>query len=140
MGWTGRSLLHALLESLPTTMAEAEAYFGAISSGGDAVLGHLISLALTGVVVAAGIRSGIERLSRWGLPLLFLLLLGLAISVVLVHVVNPQSFHWTMDLVLPWARLALLCAAVVAAGVVTAAWTARRAASRSAVLSVKEDW
>lgn len=79
MGWTGRSLLHALLENLPATMAEAEAYFGAISSGGDAVLGHLISLALTGVVVAAGIRSGIERLSRWGLPLLFLLLLGLAI-------------------------------------------------------------
>jgi len=68
------------------------------------------------------------------------LLLGLAISVVLVHVVNPQSFHWTMDLVLPWARLALLCAAVVAAGTLTAAWTARRAASRSAVLSVKEDW
>ena len=68
------------------------------------------------------------------------LLLGLAISVVLVHVVNPQSFHWTMDLVLPWARLALLCTAVVAAGALTAAWTARRAASRSAVLSVKEDW
>jgi len=68
------------------------------------------------------------------------LLLGLAISVVLVHVVNPQSFHWTMDLVLPWARLALLCMAVVGAGALTAAWTARRAASRSAVLSVKEDW
>jgi len=68
------------------------------------------------------------------------LLLGLAISVVLVHVVNPQSFHWTMELVLPWARLVLLCAAVVAAGTLTAAWTARRAASRQAVLSVKEDW
>ena len=68
------------------------------------------------------------------------LMLGLAISVVLVHVVNPQSFHWTMELVLPWARLALLCAAVVAAGTLTAAWPARRAASRSAVLSVKEDW
>ena len=68
------------------------------------------------------------------------LVLGLAISVVLVHVVNPQSFHWTMDLVLPWARLALLCTAVVAAGALTAAWTARRAASHSAVLSVKEDW
>ena len=26
------------------------------------------------------------------------LVLGLAVSVVLVHVVNPQSFHWTMDL------------------------------------------
>ena len=79
MGWTGRSLLHALLESLPASMAEAEAYFGAISSGGDAVLGHLLSLALTGTVVAAGIRGGIERLSRWGMPLLFLLLLVLAL-------------------------------------------------------------
>ena len=31
-------------------------------------------------------------------------LLGLAVSVVLVHVVNPQSFHWTMDLRVPLAR------------------------------------
>jgi NSS family neurotransmitter:Na+ symporter len=79
MGWTGRSLLHALLEPLPADMAAAKDYFTAISSGGDAVLGHLISLALTGVVVAAGIRGGIERLSRWGMPLLFLLLAALAI-------------------------------------------------------------
>jgi putative ABC transport system permease protein len=68
------------------------------------------------------------------------LALGLAISVVLVKVVNPQSFHWSMDLVLPHARLALLCAAVMAAGIGTAAFSARAAASRSAVLSVKEDW
>ena len=40
----------------------------------------------------------------------------------------------------PWGRLALLCAAVVAAGTVTAAIAARRAASRDAVLAVKEDW
>lgn len=79
MGWTGRSLLHALITSLPASMAEAEAYFNAISGGGDAVLGHLLSLALAGAVVAAGIRGGIERLSRWGIPLLFLLLLGLAL-------------------------------------------------------------
>ena len=68
------------------------------------------------------------------------LALGVAISLVLVFVVNPQSFHWTMDLVLPWARLALLCAAVLVAGVATAAFSARSAAGRSAVLSVKEDW
>jgi putative ABC transport system permease protein len=68
------------------------------------------------------------------------LLLGLAVSVVLVHVVNPQSFHWTMDLVLPAPRLALLCAAVLAAGVATAAFVARGAASGAAVRSVKEDW
>jgi putative ABC transport system permease protein len=68
------------------------------------------------------------------------LLLGLAISLVLVFVVNPQSFHWSMDLVLPYGRLALLCAAVLIAGTATAAFSARRAAGRAAVLSVKEDW
>ena len=66
--------------------------------------------------------------------------LGLAVAVVLVHVVNPQSFHWTMDLMLPWARLVALCAAVVAAGTVTAWLAGRAAASRDAVLAVKEDW
>jgi len=68
------------------------------------------------------------------------LALGVAISVVLVHVVNPQSFHWTMALVLPGGRLAALAAAVAVAGVLTAAASARGAAGRAAVLSVKEDW
>jgi putative ABC transport system permease protein len=68
------------------------------------------------------------------------LLLGLAVSVVLVKVVNPQSFHWTMDLLLPWLRLAALCAAVMAAGTLTAWLAARGAAGREMALSVKEDW
>jgi putative ABC transport system permease protein len=68
------------------------------------------------------------------------LVLGVAVSMVLVFVVNPQSFHWTMDLVLPWGRLALLAGAVLLAGTATAAFSARRAAGRAAVLSVKEDW
>jgi len=68
------------------------------------------------------------------------LLLGLAVAVVLVHVVNPQSFHWTMDLLVPWARLLGLCAAVVVAGTLTAWLAGRAAASRDAVLAVKEDW
>ena len=66
--------------------------------------------------------------------------LGLAVSAVLVHVVNPQSFHWTMDLVVPWGRLGVLCAAVVLAGSLTAAISARAAVSTDAVRSVKEDW
>ncbi len=68
------------------------------------------------------------------------LALGLGVSVVLVHVVNPQSFHWTMDLLVPWVRLLALCAAVVAAGTLTAWAAGRAAASRDAVLAVKEDW
>ena len=55
----------------------------------------------------------------------------LAVAVVLVHVVNPQSFHWTMELALPWARLAALAGAVVLAGTATA-WLAGRAAAGGA--------
>lgn len=68
------------------------------------------------------------------------LALGLAVSTVLVHVVNPQSFHWTMDMRLPALRLALLCAAVVVAGTLTAWLAGHAAAGRDAVLAVKEDW
>lgn len=68
------------------------------------------------------------------------LVLGLAVAVVLVHVVNPQSFHWTMDLLVPWGRLAVLCLAVVIAGTLTARVAGGAAATRDAVLAVKEDW
>jgi putative ABC transport system permease protein len=68
------------------------------------------------------------------------LVLGLAVSVVLVHVVNPQSFHWTMDLLVPWGRLIALCAAVLAAGTITAWLAGRAAAGHDAVMAVKEDW
>jgi putative ABC transport system permease protein len=66
--------------------------------------------------------------------------LGLAVSLVLVHVVNPQSFHWTMDLVLPWLRLLGLCTLVMLAGTATAWLAGRAAAGKDAVLAVKEDW
>ena len=68
------------------------------------------------------------------------LALGLGVSVILVHIVNPQSFHWTMDLLVPWARLATLCVAMVVAGTFTAWLAARAAAGADAVLAVKEDW
>ena len=66
--------------------------------------------------------------------------LGLLVSGILVHVVNPQSFHWTMDMTIPWLRLALLCLAVIAAGTITAWLAGRAAAGHDAVLAVKEDW
>ena len=68
------------------------------------------------------------------------LALGLAMAAVLVFVVNPQSFHWTMPLQVPAARLAALAGAVLAAGIATALFSARRAAGHSAVQAVKEDW
>ena len=68
------------------------------------------------------------------------LALGIAVSVVLVHVVNPQSFHWTMELRLPWPRLAALCGAVLAAGSVTAWLAARTTTGRNPAAAVKQDW
>ena len=66
--------------------------------------------------------------------------LGLAVAAVLVFVVNPQSFHWSMDLTVPWPRLLTLGLAVVAAGTLTAWVSGRSAAGRDAVMAVKEDW
>ena len=68
------------------------------------------------------------------------LILGLLVAWVLVDVVNPQSFHWTMDLIWPWSRLLPLLAAVVLSGTLTAWLAGRAAASRDAVMAVKEDW
>jgi len=79
MGWTGATLAQTISHGLPTDIASAEAFFAGLSGGRSALIGQLLSLLVTGAVVAAGVRGGIERLSRWGLPLLFVLLIGLAV-------------------------------------------------------------
>lgn len=66
--------------------------------------------------------------------------LGVVMSQVLIHVVNPQSFHWTMDTRLPWALFAALLAALVVAAAGTAVLAGRRALSADAVRAVREDW
>ena len=79
MGWTGATLVQTLSLGLPSDIAQAEAFFAGLSGGRAALIGQLLSLVATAAVVAAGVRGGIERLSRWGLPLLFVLLIGLAV-------------------------------------------------------------
>ncbi|WP_296945735.1 FtsX-like permease family protein [uncultured Massilia sp.] len=66
--------------------------------------------------------------------------LGLAISLVLVYVVNPQSFHWTMQLHLPWPLLGAVAGVLVAASVATALVSGRYALSGGPVRAVREDW
>jgi len=67
-------------------------------------------------------------------------LLGLILSQVLIHVINPQSFHWTMSTHVPVGTLAGVIAALVAAAAGTAMLAGRRATSIDAVLAVREDW
>lgn len=66
--------------------------------------------------------------------------LGLVMSQVLIHVVNPQSFHWTMETRLPWALLAAVAFALTASAAGTALLAGRRALSADAVRAVREDW
>ncbi len=100
--------------------------------------GLLVHLGLTRRQILALVAA--EGLAWTAVGSIAGLALGLSVSVILVHVVNPQSFHWTMDLLIPWARLSALCAAMVFAGTATAWLAARAAAGSDAVLAVKEDW
>jgi putative ABC transport system permease protein len=67
-------------------------------------------------------------------------ILGLLISLILVYVVNPQSFHWTMQLHLPWGLLGGVAAVLLAASVLTALVSGRHALSGGPVRAVREDW
>jgi putative ABC transport system permease protein len=67
-------------------------------------------------------------------------LLGYGISLILVHVVNPQSFHWTMQMHLPWGLLATVALTLLVSASVTALLAGRTAIAGSAVRAVREDW
>jgi putative ABC transport system permease protein len=68
------------------------------------------------------------------------LVLGWIISLVLIHVVNRQSFHWSMDLYLPWAPLCAFTAAMIALASLSAWIGARKAMGGEAVRAVSEAW
>jgi len=66
--------------------------------------------------------------------------LGFAISLILVFVVNPQSFHWSMSLHVPWTVLGTVALVMLASSCSTAVIAGRGAVSVDAVRAVKEDW
>ncbi|NHZ94672.1 FtsX-like permease family protein [Massilia sp. CCM 8734] len=66
--------------------------------------------------------------------------LGLIISTILVYVVNPQSFHWSMQLHVPWPLVAGVAAVLLIASVATALVSGRYALSGGPIRAVREDW
>jgi putative ABC transport system permease protein len=68
------------------------------------------------------------------------LVVGSAMSVVLVHVINRQSFHWSMEIHVPWAPLLALVAIMSVCAAATAGLSVRRALGEDIVAAVKEDW
>jgi len=87
-----------------------------------------------------GAMLAVEGATLAGIGVAWGLVLGFAISLILVHVVNRQSFHWGMALHVPWATLAGLSIALVALATLTARSSARSATSISAVRAVRDDW
>jgi putative ABC transport system permease protein len=68
------------------------------------------------------------------------LVVGAAISLVLVYVVNRQSFSWGMELHPPYAFLFLLTALLVLLAIATAVLSGKEALGMGPVRAVREDW
>jgi putative ABC transport system permease protein len=66
--------------------------------------------------------------------------LGAAIGLVLIERVNPQSFHWTMDVHWPIGLLAASAAALVVAAIASAVLAARSALGAGPLAAVRQDW
>jgi putative ABC transport system permease protein len=87
----------------------------------------LVMLAIEGGLLGAvGVVAGLS--------------LGIAMSQVLIHVINPQSFNWTMETRLPWPLFASLAVALIVAAAGTAVVSGRGATARAAIRTVREDW
>jgi putative ABC transport system permease protein len=68
------------------------------------------------------------------------LILGAALSLVLIYVVNRQSFNWSIDLAIPAWQLAVLSVVLIGAAALTASLSGRAALGHDAVRAVREDW
>lgn len=78
-----------------------------------------------GLMTATGLAAG------W--------LAGLTAGFVLVHVVNPQSFHWRMALTVPWGSLAAFSVTVLGLAVAAAVASARVGTGPQALRAVREE-
>jgi putative ABC transport system permease protein len=118
--------------------------FGLSSSLGAIVLarrrefGVLRHLGVTRAQVRAmlAVEGGLLALLGAGAGLV----VGGVISLVLVYVVNRQSFHWSMELHPPYALLGALVLILVVLAIATAVASGREAMGMGPVRAVREDW
>ena len=79
-----------------------------------------------------------------GLTALVGVLVGLttggAMALILIKVINPQSFHWSMEVQWPWGLLLIFSLAMILLSALAAALAGRQAMRQEAVLAVREDW
>ncbi len=129
-----------LLEAVAVAigLAGVAASFAALAAARRREFGMLRHLGLTRRQVGAMLAR--EGALAAGVGVVAGLAAGGAIGLVLIRVVNRQSFHWSMDVHVPWASLALFGLALVALGALSAVLAGRQAMRQDAVLAVREDW
>lgn len=82
----------------------------------------------------------VEGLVVSGIGLSVGMLLGFVMSLILIHVVNRQSFHWGMELHVPWPSLLALGFVLLVLALATTQVSARAAVADDAVRAVRDDW
>jgi putative ABC transport system permease protein len=75
-----------------------------------------------------------------GVGVLAGLLVGGGIGLILIRVVNRQSFHWSMDVHVPWLSLGVFGLSLIVLAALAAVLAGRQAMGTSPVLAVREDW
>jgi len=119
-------------------LAGLSSSFGALVLARRREFGVLRHLGMTRRQI--GTMLATEGLAVSGIGLAVGLALGFAISLILIHVVNRQSFHWGMELSLPWRTLGGFGVLLLALSTVTALASGRQAMGEDVVRAVKEDW
>jgi putative ABC transport system permease protein len=81
-----------------------------------------------------------EALIASALAALVGLMIGLAFAAILIFVVNPQSFHWTMEWFTPWHDLGAMVLVLIAMSSATVTLALRNKLGTRLVEQLKEDW
>ena len=112
--------------------------FGALVLARRREFGVLRHLGMTRRQIGAMLAT--EGLAVSAIGLVIGLALGFVLSLILIHVVNRQSFHWGMDLSLPWLALAGFSVLLLGLSMLTALVSGRQAMGGDVVRAVKDDW
>jgi len=76
-----------------------------------------------------------------GLAVIWGTLLGLLMSQILIHRINPQSFHWTMDTSVPYFALIVLMLALISSGIAAALLASKRNLNPANLIpALREEW
>jgi len=112
--------------------------FGALVLARRREFGMLRHIGMTRRQIGAMLAT--EGLTVSAVGLVVGLALGFIIGVILIDVVNRQSFHWGMALSVPWPALAGLALLMLALSTIIAVASGRAAMGPDVVRAVKDDW